>query len=104
MSARRQRARRQRLDVDVATLAAIVDRWRVAPIGEEESELWRSAIGTLAELTAELIGADPFDYVNSLLNNADHLEDQPGLWMPWNYRETLASLARRRVNDAVPAG
>ncbi|MCK6557488.1 hypothetical protein L6Q96_23370, partial [Candidatus Binatia bacterium] len=45
---------RQRLDVDVATLEAIIDRWRVAPIGEEESELLRSAIGTLAELTAEL--------------------------------------------------
>lgn len=54
--------------------------------------------------SAELGGADPFDYLNSLLNNADHLEHQPGLWMPWNYRETLASLARRRVNDAGPAG
>jgi len=54
--------------------------------------------------SAELNGADPFHYLNALLNNAPALEEQPELWMPWNYRETLAKLAERRINDAGPAG
>jgi transposase len=54
--------------------------------------------------SAELSGADPFDYLNSLLSNAGRLEEQPALWMPWNYRDTLAELAERRAIDAGPAG
>jgi hypothetical protein len=54
--------------------------------------------------SAELNGADPFDYLNALLNNAPRLEEQPELCMPWNYRETLAQTAERRVNDVGPAG
>jgi transposase len=40
---------------------------------------------------AELCGANPFEYLNSLqLNNAAVLRE-PAAWMPWNYRAALAA-------------
>lgn len=42
--------------------------------------------------TAELSGADPFDYLNELQRHSEKLSLNPALWMPWNYRETLATL------------
>ena len=41
--------------------------------------------------TAELCGANPFDYLTELLKHADEVERNPQNWMPWNYRETLAA-------------
>jgi hypothetical protein len=43
--------------------------------------------------TAELCGANPFDYLTELQKHADRLRNAPQEWMPWNYRETLAGLA-----------
>ena len=43
--------------------------------------------------TAELCGANPFDYLTELQKHADQLHNAPQEWMPWNYRETLAELA-----------
>lgn len=43
--------------------------------------------------TAELCGANPFDYLTELLKHADEVERNPQDWMPWNYREALAALA-----------
>src|SRR2546425_9730941 len=40
--------------------------------------------------TAELNGADPFDYLNQLQRHAEELKQTPSEWMPWNYRATLA--------------
>ena len=42
--------------------------------------------------TCELCGANPFDYVTALERHAGELSADPKAWMPWNYRETLASL------------
>ena len=39
--------------------------------------------------TAELCGANPFDYLTHLQRHADDLKENPSLWMPWNYRHTL---------------
>ncbi len=47
--------------------------------------------------TAELAGANPFDYLTELLCHADKLAAQPDLWMPWNYRETLESLSETKT-------
>jgi hypothetical protein len=44
--------------------------------------------------TCELNGANPFDYLTELLRHAEELKRSPSEWMPWNYRETLARLAR----------
>jgi len=44
--------------------------------------------------TCELNGANPFDYLSELLRHAEELKRCPSEWMPWNYRETLARLAR----------
>ena len=42
--------------------------------------------------TAELNGANPFDYLVALLRNHAFVEENPEEWMPWNYQETLAGL------------
>ena len=39
--------------------------------------------------TAELVGANPFDYLCELQRHAAQLKESPKQWMPWNYRETL---------------
>ena len=44
--------------------------------------------------TCELNGANPFDYLTQLQRHAEELKSNPSEWMPWNYRETLARLAR----------
>ena len=44
--------------------------------------------------TCELNGANPFDYLTELQRHAEELKGNPAEWMPWNYRETLAGLAR----------
>ncbi|MGA2068425.1 MAG: hypothetical protein ABSG86_25860 [Thermoguttaceae bacterium] len=43
--------------------------------------------------TCELCGANPFDYLTELDRHASAAASTPAAWMPWNYRETLASLA-----------
>ena len=40
--------------------------------------------------TAELCGANPFDYLTELLRHPRELAQAPASWMPWNYRENLA--------------
>ena len=44
--------------------------------------------------TAELCGVNPFEYLTELLRHARHVRDHADRWMPWNYRETIASLRR----------
>lgn len=39
--------------------------------------------------TCERCGADPFDYLVELQKHAAELAENPGAWMPWNYRETI---------------
>jgi len=41
--------------------------------------------------TCELCGANPFDYLTELERHADALPSNPQDWMPWNYRQLLAS-------------
>jgi len=40
--------------------------------------------------TAELYGADPFDYLVALQKRHDDVTTTPASWMPWNYHEALA--------------
>jgi transposase len=44
--------------------------------------------------TCELNGANPFDYLAQLQRHAAELKRRPSECMPWNYRDTLAQLAR----------
>jgi len=43
--------------------------------------------------TAELNGANPFDYLLELLRHPKEVSKEPSQWMPWNYRDTRAQLA-----------
>jgi len=40
--------------------------------------------------TAELVGANPFDYLTALISNADAVAAAPSEWLPWNYAATAA--------------
>ena len=41
--------------------------------------------------TAELEGADPFDYLTELLKHPEELRRSPQDWMPWNYQAAVAA-------------
>jgi len=49
--------------------------------------------------TAELCGANPFDYLTELQRHGDQLKEDPKPWMPWNYRDTL-----QRAGAAINSG
>ncbi len=42
--------------------------------------------------SAEINGADPFDYLVCLQRHAGEAAESPGDWMPWNYRATVDKL------------
>ena len=54
--------------------------------GAQVGDLFMSLIHT-----AELCGANSFDYLTELQRHAQELAANPAAWMPWNYRETLES-------------
>ena len=58
------------------------------PHGAHVGDIFMSLIGT-----CELCGANPFDYLTELDRHATEAASNPGVWMPWNYRETLAAPA-----------
>ncbi len=37
---------------------------------------------------------NPFDYMLAVVRNAQAAKADPGRWIPWNFRESLAALAR----------
>jgi transposase len=43
--------------------------------------------------TAELSGANVFEYLVALQRHAQESAERPALWMPWNYQESLAGSA-----------
>lgn len=51
--------------------------------------------------TAELCGTDPFNYLCELQRNPRPLAENPGQWLPWNYRQTLAKIADGSAVDAT---
>jgi transposase len=57
--------------------------------GAQVGDLFMSLI-----YTCERCGADPFDYLVELQKHAAELAENPGAWMPWNYRDTIE---RRRA-------
>jgi transposase len=56
--------------------------------GAEVGDLFMSLIHT-----CELNGANPFDYLTLLQRHSAELAGNPSAWMPWNYGQTLGSLA-----------
>jgi hypothetical protein len=52
--------------------------------GAQVGDLFMSLIHT-----AELCGANSFDYLTELQRHARELAAHPAEWMPWNYRQTL---------------
>ena len=42
--------------------------------------------------TSQLNKVDPFDYLTQVLRHAPAVAANPGLWLPWTYKESLAAL------------
>ena len=40
--------------------------------------------------------ANPFDYLTRIQENAIDVVNNPGNWLPWNYKETIGTIARRQ--------
>jgi transposase len=57
-------------------------------VGAFVADLFMSLIFTCKQITA-----DPFAYLTALLRHAGLLSEEPGRWMPWNYKETIAGLS-----------
>ena len=43
--------------------------------------------------TCELSGANAFDYLNQLQLHTEAVQQSPGQWMPWNYRENMTNVS-----------
>jgi transposase len=41
--------------------------------------------------TAELVGANPFDYLTQLQKHAKEVKTNPSQWMPWNYSDSVVN-------------
>jgi hypothetical protein len=54
--------------------------------GAEVGDLFMSLIHT-----CELAGANPFDYLTALQQHAALVATNPSAWMPWNYRNAVAT-------------
>ena len=50
--------------------------------------------------TAELHGANPFDYLTTLQGHAKAVADSPGDWLPWTYETTLQARPRAQPDAA----
>ncbi len=51
--------------------------------------------------TAELSGANTFDYLCELQRHAGQVRENPRQWMPWNYRATLKRIATEVTDRAL---
>jgi transposase len=48
--------------------------------------------------TAELVKANPFDYLTQLQKHAHEVNTNPSRWMPWNYRETIEESGGHQIS------
>lgn len=51
--------------------------------------------------TAELRGANPFDYLTEVQRHAKAAAERPADWLPWTYRDTLARLAEHPSSSSA---
>jgi hypothetical protein len=58
--------------------------------GAQVGDLFMSLIHT-----AELCGANAFEYLSELQKHAGELASNPAQWMPWNYGEALNAASIR---------
>jgi hypothetical protein len=47
--------------------------------------------------TADQNGINPYDYLNTLQQYPTEVKANPKSWFPWNYQETLASIAEKKA-------
>lgn len=68
-----------------------------SPRGAHVGDMFMSLIHT-----AELRGANPFDFLTEVQRHATAVADHPADWLPWTYRATLARLAQHAASPAPP--
>jgi transposase len=65
--------------------------------GAEVGDMFMSLIHT-----AQLRGANPFDFLTELQRHAKAAAESPADWLPWTYRETLARLDQAKTAASAP--
>jgi transposase len=53
--------------------------------------------------TAELNGANPFDYLIALQQHSDAVQASPEAWFPWNYQEAIATQSNTSTQPELHA-
>lgn len=48
--------------------------------------------------TAELVKANPFEYLTELQKHTEEVKSNPSHWMPWNYRETIEEAGAQQIS------
>jgi transposase len=49
--------------------------------------------------TAELVKANPFEYLTELQEHADEVKRNPSQWLPWNYHQTIETAENRPASQ-----
>ena len=57
-------------------------RW-IRDVGHGQAASCRAGMSLIH--TAELVGANPFEYLVAVMRNAQAAAAEPDRWMPWNY-------------------
>jgi len=47
--------------------------------------------------TSKVNGINPYDYLNTLQQYASAVKANPEQWLPWNYAQTVASIAQAKA-------
>lgn len=67
------------------------------PRGAEVGDMFMSLIHT-----AELRGANPFDFLTEVQRHAKAVAQDPADWLPWTYRATFSRLAEHAAGPRAP--
>jgi hypothetical protein len=92
------------VELDMDKLEEILRRLDAEELDADDYGTIKAVIGAYVHLyhlvgdkdttiaTCQLCGANPFDYLTKLDRHADCAAANPAAWMPWNYRQTCATL------------
>ena len=82
------------------------EKLKIVIRGRKTSHFYKTAIGAgvanvLISLIATAYGAEVniFDYFQALQKNKKEVKENPTVWLPWNYEQSLASLAKKLKPD-----
>ncbi|MBK8977688.1 MAG: hypothetical protein IPM29_17405 [Planctomycetes bacterium] len=71
---------------------------RTTSRADQNAEIARDS-GAVDIHTAELCGADPFDYLVALQRHHQRVAEAPADWMPWSFAATLEKIGAAAASE-----